>query len=115
MPARSRRAVGVGSEVRASGVRTEQGCDVGRLVGRQGGALKVLSCLEFPAPTGDKHLSLKHKVDAQVIEDLSRDVLGRLVFMTDRNTWPTEHIIRACRGQAHVEAVFVHLKDPLCT
>jgi transposase len=33
--------------------------------------------------------------------------------MTDRDTWSTEDIIRAYRGQAHVEAVFAHLKDPL--
>ncbi len=63
--------------------------------------------------TGDKQLSLKHEVDAQAIEDLSRDVLGRLVLMTDRDTWSTEDIIRAYRGQAHVEAVFAHLKDPM--
>ena len=63
--------------------------------------------------TGDKQLALKHEVDAQAIEDLSRDVLGRLVLMTNRDTWSTEDIIRAYRGQAHVEAVFAHLKDPM--
>jgi len=63
--------------------------------------------------TGDKQLSLEHDVDAQAIENLSRDVLGRIILMTDRDTWSTEDIIRAYRGQAHVEAVFAHLKDPL--
>ncbi len=63
--------------------------------------------------TGDKQLSLKHEVAAQAIDDLSRDVLGRLVLMTDRDTWSTENVIRAYCGQAHVEAVFAHLKDPM--
>jgi transposase len=63
--------------------------------------------------TGDKKLSLKHEVDAKALDDLSRDVLGRLVLMTDRDNWSTEDIIRAYRGQAHVEAVFAHLKDPM--
>ena len=63
--------------------------------------------------TGDKQLSLKHDVDAQAIENLSRDVLGRTILMTDRDTWSTEDIIRTYRGQAHVEEVFAHLKDPL--
>lgn len=63
--------------------------------------------------TGDKQLSLEHDVDAQAMENLSRDVLGRTILMTDRDTWSTEDIIRAYRGQAHVEAVFAHLKDPL--
>jgi len=35
------------------------------------------------------------------------------VLMTNRDTWSTEDIIRAYRGQAHVEAVFAHLKDPM--
>ncbi|HEX7506538.1 MAG TPA: IS1634 family transposase, partial [Polyangia bacterium] len=63
--------------------------------------------------TGDKKLSLEYEVDTQAIEDLSRDVLGRLVLMTDRDTWSTDDIIRAYRGQAHIEAVFAHLKDPM--
>jgi transposase len=63
--------------------------------------------------TGDKQLSLKYEVDAQAVEELSRDVLGRLVLMTDRDAWSTEDIIRTYRGQAHVEAVFAHLKDPV--
>ena len=63
--------------------------------------------------TGDKQISLKYEVDAQAVEALSRDVLGRTILMTDRDTWSTENIIRVYRGQAHVEAVFAHLKDPL--
>jgi transposase len=63
--------------------------------------------------TGDKRLSLNYDVDSHVVEDLSRDVLGRLILMTDRDTWSTEDIIRAYRGQAHVESVFAHLKDPV--
>jgi transposase len=63
--------------------------------------------------TGDRQLSLEHDVDAQAMENLSRDVLGRIILMTDRSTWSAEDIIRAYRGQAHVEAVFAHLKDPM--
>jgi transposase len=63
--------------------------------------------------SGDKQLALKYAVDTQAIENLSRDELGRVLLMTDRDTWSTEDIIRAYRGQAHVEEVFAHLKDPI--
>ena len=33
--------------------------------------------------------------------------------MTDRHDWSTADIIRAYHGQAAVEAVFAHLKDPV--
>jgi transposase len=63
--------------------------------------------------SGDKRLSLKYEVDEQALAKLERDVLGRLILMTDRDDWSTADIIRAYRGQAQVEAVFAHLKDPL--
>jgi transposase len=63
--------------------------------------------------SGDKRLSLKYEVDEQALAELERDVLGRLILMTDRDDWSTADIIRAYRGQAQVEAVFAHLKDPL--
>jgi len=33
--------------------------------------------------------------------------------MTDRHDWSTAEIIRAYHGQAAVEAIFAHLKDPV--
>ena len=62
---------------------------------------------------GEKKLALKYEIDGQALADLERDVLGRLVLMTDRDDWSTADIIRTYRGQAQVEAVFAHLKDPL--
>ena len=38
---------------------------------------------------------------------------GNLILVTDRDDWSTAEIIRTYRGQAHVEAVFAHLKDPM--
>ena len=79
-----------------------------RLMGRQ--HLQKIFQWEI---SGDKRLSLKYQVNEQALADLERDVLGRLVLMTDRDDWSTAETIRAYRGQAQVEAVFAHLKDPL--
>lgn len=58
-------------------------------------------------------LSLSYQFDQTALETLERDWLGRIVLVTDRDDWSTAEIIRAYRGQSHVEAVFAHLKDPV--
>jgi transposase len=58
-------------------------------------------------------LALSYAFDETALTDLDRDSLGRIVLITDRHDWTTADIIRAYRGQAVVEAVFAHLKDPV--
>lgn len=58
-------------------------------------------------------LALSYSFDEAALAALDDDSLGRIVLITDRDDWSTADIIRAYRGQADVEAVFAHLKDPV--
>jgi transposase len=58
-------------------------------------------------------LALSYTFDQAALAALDDDSLGRIVLITDRDDWNTADIIRAYRGQADVEAVFAHLKDPV--
>lgn len=80
-----------------------------RLMGRQ--HLRRVLSVELKG-TGRK-LELAHEFNQAAFDELDRDWLGRLVLVTDREDWSAPDIIRAYRGQADVEAVFAHLKDPL--
>jgi len=59
------------------------------------------------------HLALSYAFDEAALAALDYDSLGRIVLISDRDDWTTADIIRAYRGQADVEAVFAHLKDPV--
>jgi len=80
-----------------------------RLMGRQ--HLRKVIRVELKGTK--RQLSLTYRFDIAALEALERDWLGRIVLVTDRDDWTTADIIRAYRGQAHVEAVFAHLKDPV--
>ena len=43
---------------------------------------------------------------------LNRTLLGKTLLFTDRDDWSDAEIVRAYRGQAHVEAAFRTMKDP---
>jgi len=58
-------------------------------------------------------LALSYAFDQAALAALDDESLGRIVLITDRDDWTTADIIRAYRGQADVEAVFAHLKDPV--
>jgi transposase len=58
-------------------------------------------------------LALSYAFDQAALGALDDESLGRIVLITDRDDWTTADIIRAYRGQADVEAVFAHLKDPV--
>jgi transposase len=58
-------------------------------------------------------LALSYAFDQTALAALDADSLGRIVLITDRDDWTTADIIHAYRGQADVEAVFAHLKDPV--
>jgi transposase len=68
--------------------------------------------LRFNLAGEDPQLTLTYEFDQSAFDALARDTFGRVVLMTDRHDWSTAEIIRAYHGQAAVEAVFAHLKDP---
>ena len=47
------------------------------------------------------------------LERLEREVLGKRVVFTDQDSWTTEEIILAYRGQHHVERAFRDMKHPV--
>lgn len=68
--------------------------------------------IRFQLTGADPSLALSFEFDQAAFDALARDIFGRVVLMTDRHDWTTAEIIRAYHGQAAVEAVFAHLKDP---
>ncbi len=68
--------------------------------------------IRFELVGKDPDLSLTYQFDQAAFDALADNTFGRVVLMTDRHQWSTEEIIRAYHGQAAVEAVFAHLKDP---
>jgi len=69
--------------------------------------------LHFRLGGEDPHLVLTYEFDQRAFDKLAADTFGRVVLMTDRHDWSTADIIRTYHGQAAVEAVFAHIKDPL--
>jgi len=80
-----------------------------RLHGRQ----QLAAVLPFELNGEDPTLSLCYEFNLAAFEALKRDVLGRIVLVTDRDDWSTAEIIDAYHGQSKIEAVFAHLKDPM--
>jgi len=81
-----------------------------RLRGRQ----HLRTVLKVDLFRGEKgRLALSYSFDEAALSALDHDSLGRIVLITDRHDWTTADIIRAYRGQAAVEAVFAHIKDPV--
>ncbi len=68
--------------------------------------------IRFSLEGEDPHLALSFSFDQAALDMLAENTFGRVVLMTDRHEWSTAEIIRAYHGQAAVEAVFAHLKDP---
>lgn len=79
-----------------------------RLMGRQ----FLSEVLHVTVNGQGKALSLTYEVKEQALEALVQTRLGRMVLITDRHSWKTEEIILAYRGQAKIEEVFGHFKDP---
>jgi len=55
---------------------------------------------------------LHYHVDMQRYEDLCSHYFGRRLLVTNRDSWTTEEIVAAYRGQSHVEGAFRTIKDP---
>lgn len=80
-----------------------------RLHGRQ----RLSEVLKVELSGEGRDLSLSYHFDQERFEALAADVLGRIVLVTDQETWATAEIIDAYHGQARIEAAFAHLKDPI--
>ena len=80
-----------------------------RLYGRQ----RLAEVLPFELTGEDPRLALCYEFNRAAFDALKRDVLGRIVLVTDRDDWSTAEIIDAYHGQSRIEAVFAHLKDPM--
>lgn len=80
-----------------------------RIMGRQ----SLGEVMKFELQERHGKLALDYSFDQKAFDHLVEHWFGRLVLFTDRDDWSTADIIRAYRGQSHVEAVFAHLKDPV--
>ena len=56
--------------------------------------------------------TLRFRFDARAWERLDRTLLGKTLLFTDRHEWSDEDIVKAYRGQHHVESAFRQMKDP---
>jgi transposase len=79
-----------------------------RLKGRQ----HLRDVLHYQLVGEDPQLALTYDFSQDSLDKLAKEVLGRLVLITDRHDWPTSEIIESYRSQAAIEAVFAHMKDP---
>jgi transposase len=79
------------------------------LKGRQ----HLAELIRFRLAGEDRRLTLSYEFDHSAFQMLATTTFGRVVLMTDRHEWSTAEIIRTYHGQAAVEAVFAHLKDPV--
>lgn len=58
------------------------------------------------------HVKLSYKTDVTALSRLSRTLFGKTMLFTDNDTWSDEEIIRAYRGQFHIEDAFKQMKNP---
>jgi transposase len=79
-----------------------------RLHGRQ----HMGEVLRFQLVGDDPGLALTYEFNQAAFDTLAASSLGRVVLVTDRDNWSTAEIIAAYHGQATIEGVFAHIKDP---
>jgi transposase len=57
---------------------------------------------------------LQYRVDQSAWNRLQNTLLGKNILFTDQESWSDEDIVRAYRGQFHVEDAFKTMKNPHC-
>lgn len=57
-------------------------------------------------------LRLHYRMDRVAWDRLQRTLLGKNVLFTDHESWSDEGIVRAYRGQHHIEEAFKRMKNP---
>lgn len=60
----------------------------------------------------DGHPRLHYHVDQRAWDRLQHTLLGKNILFTDQESWSDEAIVRAYRGQYHIEEAFKRMKDP---
>ena len=70
---------------------------------------KILHIEYHPECSGSNRL--EYWVDEEAKRHLEEEVFGKRIIVTDRDTWSTEDIMLAYRGQSKVEDVFRQSKD----
>lgn len=70
---------------------------------------QVLSIRYDPERQGAERLY--YHVNQDALRHLENEVFGKRMLITERHDWSDEEILRAYRGQSHVEAAFRQLKD----
>jgi transposase len=72
--------------------------------------MKDLIVVDVSAKKGAPHLS--YRVDQPAWNRLQRTLLGKNILFTDQESWSDEAIVRAYRGQYHIEEAFKRMKNP---
>jgi len=57
-------------------------------------------------------LRLHYQMDQSAWTRLQRTLLGKTILFTDQDVWTDEAIVRAYRGQYHIEEAFKRMKNP---
>jgi len=57
-------------------------------------------------------LRLTYRLDQAAWTRLQRTLLGKNILFTDQTSWSDEDIVRAYRGQYHIEEAFKRMKNP---
>jgi transposase len=60
----------------------------------------------------DNRAHLNYRVDQAAWQRLQRTLLGKSILFTDQDSWSDEEIVRAYRGQYHIEEAFKRMKNP---
>jgi transposase len=59
-----------------------------------------------------RSLRLTYRLDRTAWARLQRTLLGKNILFTDQDSWSDEDIVRAYRGQYHIEEAFKRMKNP---
>ena len=60
----------------------------------------------------DSRTRISYRVDQTAWQQLQRTLLGKNILFTDQESWSDEEIVRAYRGQYHIEEAFKRMKNP---
>ena len=55
---------------------------------------------------------LNYRIDRTAWSRLQHTLLGKNILFTDQDSWSDEDIVRAYRGQHHIEEAFKRMKNP---
>ncbi len=72
--------------------------------------MKDLVVVDVSTKKGTPHLS--YRVDQTAWNRLQHTLLGKNILFTDQESWSDEAIVRAYRGQYHIEEAFKRMKNP---